>query len=112
MWLLVFQMAGELISSGLDLPVPGPVIGMLLLFAVLLWRRPPHSAGVLRVSEAMLRHLQLLFIPAAVGVITYLSVLRADALPIVGGLLVSWLAGLVTVAFLVTLMTRRPKAAS
>lgn len=112
MWLLAFQMVGELISRGLDLPVPGPVIGMLLLFLVLLWRRPPESAGVLRVSEAMLRHLQLLFVPAAVGVVTYLTVLREHALPIAGGLVLSWLAGLITVAGLVTLLTRRPKAAS
>lgn len=112
MWLLTFQMVGELISRGFDLPVPGPVIGMLLLFAVLLWRRPGESAGVIRVSEGMLRHLQLLFIPAAVGVVTYLSVLKADALPIAGGLFLSWLAGLVVVAGLVTLLIRRPKAAS
>lgn len=106
MWLLVFQMVGEVISRVLDLPVPGPVIGMLLLFVALMVRRPAESAGVIRVSEGMLRHLQLLFIPPAVGVVTYLSVLRSDAVPIVGGLTLSWLAGLVTVGLLVTAMTR------
>ena len=34
--LLVFQLIGETISRGLGLPVPGPVIGFILLLAALL----------------------------------------------------------------------------
>ncbi len=106
MWLLVFQFVGELLARGLDLPVPGPVIGMLLLFIALQIRRPPEQAGVLRGSDRLLRHLQLLFVPPAVGVITYGAVLREDWLPITGGLLLSWLAGLAVTGLLVTLMLR------
>ncbi|NYG58820.1 holin-like protein [Nocardioides daedukensis] len=106
MWLLGCQLVGEVISRGLDLPVPGPVLGMVLLFIVLQVRRPPADANVLRTSDALLRHLQLLFIPAGVGVVTYLAVLRDDALPIVGGLFLSWLLGLVTVGWLVVLLVR------
>ena len=109
-WLLAFQLVGELLARGLDLPVPGPVIGMLLLFVALQVRKPAESAGVLRVSDAMLRHLQLLFVPPAVGIVTYLAVLRSDALPIAGALVGSWLAGLATVGLLVTLLTRRDPA--
>ncbi len=106
-WLLVFQTVGELLARGLDVPVPGPVIGMLLLFVALQLRNAPESAGVLRVSDAMLRHLQLLFVPPAVGIITYFAAIRDDAVPMVGALVGSWLAGLVTVGLLVTLFTRR-----
>lgn len=106
MWLLVFQFVGELLARLLHLPVPGPVVGMLLLFVALQLRRPREDAGVLRASDRLLRHLQLLFVPPAVGTITYLGVLRDDWLPITGGLLLSWFAGLATTGLLVVLMLK------
>ncbi|WP_235736344.1 CidA/LrgA family protein [Nocardioides alcanivorans] len=106
MWLLVFQFIGEFLARVLHLPVPGPVIGMLLLVVALLLRKPPADAGVLRASDAMLRHLQLFFIPPAVGIITYFAVLRDDWLPIAGGLVLSWLLGLAATGLLVTLLLR------
>ena len=36
--ILVCQLAGELLSTALSLPVPGPVIGMVLLFLFLVFR--------------------------------------------------------------------------
>lgn len=106
LWLLGCQLVGELVGRSLDLPVPGPVLGMVLLFGLLQWRRPPEAANVLRTSEALLRHLQLLFVPAGVGVVTYLAVLRDDAWPITGALLVSFVAGLAVVGGVASLMTR------
>ena len=111
LWLLGCQLVGEGVVRSLDLPLPGPVLGMVLLFVLLQWRRPPESANVLRASDALLRHLQLLFVPAGVGVVTYLGVLRADALPIAGALVLSWVAGLATVAGLVVLLARRGRPA-
>lgn len=108
LWLLVCQLVGEVVVRTLDLQVPGPVVGMALLFVLLQWRKPPEDAPTIRAADALLRHLQLLFVPAGVGVVTYLTLLRDDALPIAAGLLVSWLAGLVTVAGLVVLFRRRP----
>ena len=34
--LLIYQTVGDVIAHGLDLPVPGPVIGMLMLIATLI----------------------------------------------------------------------------
>ena len=70
-------------------------------------RRPDVTSGLLRMSDALLKHLQLLFIPPGVGIVVYLTAIRDDALPITGALVVSWLAGLVTVGGLVTLLVRR-----
>ncbi len=65
--LLIFQCIGEGLSFVLHLPVPGPVVGMLLLFFALLF-----SPALLRQLEAtateLLRHLSLLFVPAGVGI--------------------------------------------
>ena len=59
-WLLVFQLAGEVMVRGLQLPVPGPVLGMLLLLLVLIWRGGPSdnlrntSQGLLGTSHCCL----------------------------------------------------------
>lgn len=105
--LLGCQLVGEVLVRLLDLPVPGPVIGMVVLLVLLAWRRPAPEAPVLRAADGLLAHLQLLFIPAGVGVVAYLAVLRQDAVPIVVAMLGSWLAGLVVVGGLLQLAARR-----
>lgn len=107
LWLLACQLVGEVVVRTFDWPVPGAVVGMLVLFALLQLRRPPESANVIRASDALLRHLQLLFVPAGVGVVTLLAVIRDEAVPLVGAMLVSWLAGLVVVGWLVSLLIPR-----
>lgn len=37
-WLLVLQLIGEVLARAFGLPLPGPVIGMLLLMPALGWR--------------------------------------------------------------------------
>lgn len=107
LWLLGFQLAGEVVVRSLDLTVPGPVMGMVLLFVVLQLRRPPAGANLFRAADGLLHHLQLLFIPAGVGVVTLLHVLGDQPVPIIGAMLVSWLAGLVVVGWLATLLLGR-----
>ena len=68
--LLAFQGAGEIITRLLSLPVPGPVIGMVLLLAFLI-RRGRIDAPVDAVASTLTRHLGLLFVPAAVGVVMF-----------------------------------------
>jgi putative effector of murein hydrolase LrgA (UPF0299 family) len=70
-WLLVFQSLGELVSRGLPLPLPGPVIGMVLLLWGLRW--PGVQAAVAACAAFLLAHLSLLFVPVGVGVMTHLG---------------------------------------
>ncbi len=72
-WLLLLQSMGEVISRGLHLPLPGPVVGMLLLLLALRWPIVHDSVRV--VAEFLLQHLSLLFVPVGVGVMTHLDVL-------------------------------------
>ncbi|MES2917838.1 MAG: CidA/LrgA family protein [Pseudomonadota bacterium] len=67
--LLLCQLAGELIARSLDVPVPGGVIGMLLLFiGLLLYRGVPEELE--QASQGVLKHLALYFVPASVGIMT------------------------------------------
>lgn len=106
LWLLGCQLVGEVVVRLLDVPVPGPVVGMVLLLVVLRWRRTPDSAPVVRAADFLLDHLQLFFVPAGAGVIVYLATVRDHALPVLVGLLGSWTLGLVTVGWLVTALGR------
>jgi holin-like protein len=72
-WLLVFQSVGELISRGLSLPLPGPVLGMILLLAGL--RFASVREPVSECANFLLAHLSLLFVPVGVGVMTHLDLL-------------------------------------
>ncbi len=80
--LLACQLAGESLARAFALPVPGPVIGMVLLFAALLVRRREPPAALARTADALLAHLGLLFVPAGVGVVLHLPMLARDAAPV------------------------------
>ena len=72
-WLLVFQSIGEVLSRGLSLPLPGPVLGLILLLGALYVRTVREP--VAECASFMLAHLSLLFIPVGVGVMTHLALL-------------------------------------
>jgi holin-like protein len=92
-WLLVFQLAGEVTARGLDLPVPGPVLGMLFLFLALVLR---GRAGeqLQSTSQGLLQHLSLLFVPAGVGIMVHLQRVQEEWLPLLVSLIVGTLATL------------------
>lgn len=106
-WLLACQLVGEVLVRLLDVPVPGPVVGMMVLLVVLRVGRVGGDAAVVRAGTALLRHLQLLFIPAGVGVVAYTATIREDLLPLVVALVGSWLLGLAVVGWTTTLLERR-----
>lgn len=72
--ILACQLAGEFSARFSGWPVPGPVLGMALLFALML-AQPRLAAAVLPTGEGILRHLSLLFVPAGVGVVGHLGAL-------------------------------------
>lgn len=104
--LLACQLVGELVVGPLGISVPGPVVGLVLFFGWLMARRPAPSAPEVVVSEGLLKHLQLLFIPAGVGVVEYLSTFGDDWLPIAVALLGSWVVAVVVTAGVAALTLR------
>lgn len=103
--LLVFQLVGEVIARGLALPIPGPVVGMLLLTGALYLRKevPPtlkHTA------QTILQHFALLFVPAGVGIMVHLALLQQEWLAILITLLVSTLVTIVVTALVMRFLLR------
>ncbi len=107
--LLVCQLTGEILARALGWPVPGPVLGLMLLFGWLLGRHgedgdPP--AALENVTETLLSHLGLLFVPAGVGVVLYLPLLAQSWLPIGLAILVGTVAGAAATGWLAMLLLR------
>jgi holin-like protein len=104
--LLGFQLAGEVIRLALGLPVPGPVIGMVLLLAVLILRGGP-SPNLRSTSGGLLQHLSLLFVPAGTGVMLHAQRLGEEGPAILVALVASTFLGLAVAALTLHLLTRR-----
>lgn len=104
-WLLGCQLVGGTLAHVTGAPIPGAVLGMVVLLAVLLVRRRDDTSAH-AAADAMLPHLQLLFIVPGVGVVAYGSVIAADWLPIVVALVASWVLGLVVVGLSAQALTR------
>jgi holin-like protein len=111
-WLLVFQCVGEVLVRLLGLPVPGPVIGMLLLFVTLRARR--SAAGVVEgAATGLLQHLSLLFVPAGVGVMLHFGRLAAEWAAIGAALVASTVLAIgVTAVVMRALVLRGERAAA
>ncbi len=88
--LLVYQLVGEIAVISLHLPVPGPVVGMGLLFVSLILR-DGATEDLRATSSGLLRHLSLLFVPAGVGVMAHLNRIANEWLPISVSLVASTL---------------------
>jgi putative effector of murein hydrolase LrgA (UPF0299 family) len=121
--ILLCQLAGEAFVRGLGLPMPGPVIGLMILLVLLLARDrftllargPLQGDGVEAASRGLLANLSLLFVPAGVGVVQKLDLIVDHGIAFLGVLVISVLITLlVTVAtFLVaSRLMRREKGAS
>jgi holin-like protein len=106
--ILLCQLAGEVFVHGLGLPIPGPVIGLMLLLGLLLARDrfkavargPLQGDGVESASRVMLANLSLLFVPAGVGVVQKLDLIAEHGIAFLTVLAIS-----VIVTLLVTVAT-------
>ena len=104
-FLLLLQSLGELLSRGLSLPFPGPVIGMLLLLLALRW--PLVRQPVAACADFLLSHLSLLFVPVGVGVMTHLSIVSQYGGRMLVVLVLSTLIGLAVTALLLNRLWRQ-----
>ena len=80
--LLSIYFAGEIISKLLNLPIPGNIIGMILLF-VLLTSNIIKVEKVENLANFFLDHLAFFFIPASVGLMTSFVSLKGSIFKII-----------------------------
>ncbi|MDD2691712.1 MAG: CidA/LrgA family protein [Simplicispira sp.] len=99
--LLLMQSAGEALSHFLQLPVPGPVVGMVLLLLALRWA--PVQQAIAPAAGFLLTHLSLLFVPVGVGVMTHLALLGTHGLGLVVVIVLSTWIGMAVTALVLRL---------
>ena len=110
--LLLCQSAGEALSRllklGLNLPLPGPVLGMLALAGLLCW--PPLRRPVGTAADALLAHLSLLFVPVGVGVMVHGALIAQHGAGMLLALVLSTWIGLVVCAGVLRALLPKPPA--
>ena len=109
-WLLLYQLTGEILVHVLDIPVPGPVIGMALLFLTLVIRgygERPIPRALQQTANTLLQHLSLLFVPAGTGGMLYLQLIMDEWLPISVALIISTIGGMTITALILRALTRK-----
>jgi holin-like protein len=109
--LLAYQLIGEVIVMALAMPIPGPVVGMLLLLTTLLVRGsvPPSLSGTAR---RLLQHLSLLFVPAGAGVLAHISLIRGQFWAIAIALVVSTFFAMAITALTMRFLLHRGRRAA
>jgi holin-like protein len=103
--LLIFQSIGEIASGFLRQAIPGPVIGMVLLLAFLI-RRKSISDAVSQAADGLLAHLSIFFIPAAVGVMLYASILTRSSAAWILAILLSTVAAIAVTALVLKWLSK------
>lgn len=104
--LVLCQFAGEIVARALNLPLPGPVVGLLLLLIGLAVRQGPPPRSLRDTAGWLLTHFGLLFVPAGVGIITQLDTLKAAWLPLLVAIPVSTFIGLVVTGWVMQRLSR------
>lgn len=107
--LVLFQGIGEAIAHTSGVPIPGAVIGMLLLFVVLQFSGRELPTWLGEAGHFMIRWLSLLFVPACVGFF-FMPAIDANQWLAVVGVIVA--ATLITMAVTALLMKWLIKQAS
>jgi len=100
--LLLFQSLGEALAQLTQTPVPGPVIGLVLLLAVLVVqqrRGRPEWAPLGAAADGLLAHLSVFFVPAAVGVMLYWEPLAREGVAWIVAIVASTVASIAVTAW-------------
>lgn len=104
--LLGYWLAGEALVQWMHWPLPGAVLGMLLLLCVSLLRRRMNPQ-LAETGSGLLSHLALLFVPAGVGLIEHGPLLRQQGWAILLVIVLSTLITMAATALILQYLLRR-----
>lgn len=106
--MIIFSISliGEGISNVFHLPIPGSIIGLIILFLALQfkWLRLRH---VNMVGHFLLANMAILFLPAAVGIMDKFHLIAPYLFPIVLIIFVAIVLNVIVIAFTVQFIKRR-----
>ncbi|MBC7357658.1 MAG: CidA/LrgA family protein [Desulfacinum sp.] len=103
--LFTFLTLGDLVSFLLEIPIPGNVIGMMLLTTALSrgWVR---LEDVKPAADVLVQNMAFLFVPPGVGLMLYFDLIAKEWVPIVCAYFLSTVAVLVVVGWVTQRMER------
>lgn len=101
--ILIICLLGEMINKIFKIPIPGNVLGMVLLLIFLL-------SGIIKlkhidkVSDFLLDHLAFFFVPAGVQILASLDILRGSLISILLIIFISTIVVMVVTGFTVQIL--------
>lgn len=79
--ILVINFAGIIIQNLFHLPLPGTILGMLILF-ILLWTKVLKVESIEKVCDFLILNMIIFFLPPAVELLEYMTLLKTGFLKI------------------------------
>lgn len=109
--IFVYLCVGEWLVQLTGFPMPGPVVGLVVMLADFLLRGAVDG-DVARIFDVASPHLTLLFIPAGAGIAAHADLLGTGLLAIVAAILGGTLATMLVTAFVFRMLLAKGDVAS
>ena len=107
-WLLAAQSLGEAVARITHAPLPGPVIGLVIMLGALNFAFV--QAPVEAAAETLLTHLSLLFVPVGVGVMVHTGLITKYGMRMLVAIALATWIGLAVTALVLRALTPADKA--
>ncbi len=104
--ILSINFAGELLSQSLSLPLPGSIVGMLILL-ILLLTGVVKEAHIAETANYFLDNMPFFFIPAGVSVMVAYQFIEGQVAAVMGTIIISTLLVMVLTALVAQLIIKR-----
>ncbi|WP_223788144.1 CidA/LrgA family protein [Marinicella meishanensis] len=95
--LIAYDQLGQWLMRTVQWPIPGSVVGMMLMFLTLLLIKQPPTA-VVQASMSLLKHLAFFFVPAGVGILLLFDLLANEWLAMLVSMVLSTVISLLFTA--------------
>lgn len=104
--ILGIYLLGEFISQVLSLPIPGNILGMIILL-VLLWTKVVKIEQIETIANFLLDHLAFFFIPAGVGLMTSIGIIKDSWLKLIVVCIATTIIIIASTGLIVQYITRK-----
>ncbi|WP_430812616.1 MULTISPECIES: CidA/LrgA family protein [unclassified Carboxylicivirga] len=106
--ILLINLAGELLSEGLNLPLPGSIVGMLILL-ILLLTGMVKERHIAETADFFLDKMPFFFIPAGVSVMVAYTFIEGHLAAVVGTIVISTFSVMAVSALVTQLIIKRKR---